>query len=161
MTALRILGGIVSAYTMSSGRLGPPSRAPSCRRRRNDASPPGPETESTALPMTGPLDRGPGRRGVRPGLAALAEPARGERGQERRPCRRRDRVSLLEHLQAAGLGRGAQLGGIGRGEVAQRGARNVQRLVSTGKGRGGTHLGHLLHGGSSLLLTVSSREGRL
>ena len=36
---------------MSSGRLGPPSRAPSCRRRRNDASPPGPDTRSTALPM--------------------------------------------------------------------------------------------------------------
>ena len=36
---------------MSSGRLGPPSRAPSCRRRRNDASPPGPESRSTALPM--------------------------------------------------------------------------------------------------------------
>jgi site-specific DNA recombinase len=30
--------------------LGPPSRAPSCRRRRNDASPPGPGTRSTALP---------------------------------------------------------------------------------------------------------------
>ena len=37
---------------MSSGRLGPPSRAPSCRRRRNDASPPGPDSRSTALPMT-------------------------------------------------------------------------------------------------------------
>ena len=37
---------------MSSGRLGPPSRTPSCRRRRNDASPPGPDSRSTALPMT-------------------------------------------------------------------------------------------------------------
>jgi len=35
----------------SSGRLGPPSRAPNCRRRRNDASPPGPDTRSTAFPM--------------------------------------------------------------------------------------------------------------
>ena len=52
ITALRIPAGIVSAYPMSSGRLGPPSRAPSCRRRRNDASPPGPARRSTALPMT-------------------------------------------------------------------------------------------------------------
>ena len=36
---------------MSSGRLGPPSRAPSCRRRKNEASPPGPDNKSTALPM--------------------------------------------------------------------------------------------------------------
>src|SRR6266566_9823841 len=35
---------------MSKGRLGPPRRAPSCRRRRNDASPPGPDSRSTALP---------------------------------------------------------------------------------------------------------------
>jgi hypothetical protein len=51
-TALRIPAGTVSAYPMSSGRLGPPSRAPSCRRRRNDASPPGPASRSAALPMT-------------------------------------------------------------------------------------------------------------
>src|SRR5439155_12039583 len=51
-TALRIPAGTVSAYPMSSGRLGPPSRAHSWRRRRNDASPPGPETRSTALPIT-------------------------------------------------------------------------------------------------------------
>ena len=36
---------------MSSGRLGPPSRAPSCRRRRKLASPPGPDSRSAALPM--------------------------------------------------------------------------------------------------------------
>ena len=52
VTALRIPAGIDSAYPMSSGRLGPPSRTPSCRRRRNDASPPGPDSRSTALPMT-------------------------------------------------------------------------------------------------------------
>jgi hypothetical protein len=40
VTALRIPAGMVSAYPMSSGRLGPPMRAPSCRRRRKDASPP-------------------------------------------------------------------------------------------------------------------------
>jgi hypothetical protein len=37
---------------MSSGRLGPARRAPSCWRRRKLASPPGPETRSTALPIT-------------------------------------------------------------------------------------------------------------
>ena len=51
-TALRIPAGIDSAYPMSSGRLGPPRRTPSCRRRRNEASPPGPDSRSTALPMT-------------------------------------------------------------------------------------------------------------
>jgi hypothetical protein len=34
INALRIPAGMVSAYPMSSGRLGPPSRTPSCRRRR-------------------------------------------------------------------------------------------------------------------------------
>ena len=52
ITALRIPAGMVSAYPMSSGRLGPASRAPSCRRRRKQASPPGPDRRSTALPMT-------------------------------------------------------------------------------------------------------------
>ena len=51
MTALRIEAGMVSEKPMSSGRLGPPSRAPSCRRRRNDASPPGPDSRSTAFPI--------------------------------------------------------------------------------------------------------------
>ena len=37
---------------MSSGRLGPASRAPSWRRRKKLASPPGPDSRSTALPMT-------------------------------------------------------------------------------------------------------------
>src|SRR5437667_8771704 len=36
---------------MSSGRLGPPSRTPSCRRRKNEARPPGPDSRSTAFPM--------------------------------------------------------------------------------------------------------------
>jgi hypothetical protein len=31
MTALRMPAGMVSLYPMSSGRLGPPSRAPSCQ----------------------------------------------------------------------------------------------------------------------------------
>ena len=52
VTALRIPAGMVSEYPMSSGRLGPASRAPSCRRRRKLASPPGPDRRSTALPMT-------------------------------------------------------------------------------------------------------------
>src|SRR5712691_1792345 len=30
---------------------GPPSRAPSCRRRKNEARPPGPDRRSTAWPM--------------------------------------------------------------------------------------------------------------
>jgi hypothetical protein len=77
-----------------------------------------------------------------------------ERGQERGPRCRPDRISLLERLQAAGLGRGAQLGGIGRGQVAQRGADHVQRLVGTGKDRDRTHPGHLLHRAKSLLLAV-------
>ena len=42
---------MVSAYPMSSGRLGPPSRTPSWRRRRKEASPPGPDSRSTAFPM--------------------------------------------------------------------------------------------------------------
>ena len=50
-TALRMWAGTVSLYPMSSGRLGPPSRAPSCWRRRKLASPPGPDSSSTALPM--------------------------------------------------------------------------------------------------------------
>jgi hypothetical protein len=50
-TAFRIPAGTVSAYPISKGRLGPPSRTPSSRRRKNDASPPGPETRSTALTM--------------------------------------------------------------------------------------------------------------
>ena len=70
-TALRIPAGTVSAYPMSSGRLGPASRAPSCRRRRNDASPPGPDSRSTALPITACSSGGPGRGGAGPGLAAL------------------------------------------------------------------------------------------
>src|ERR1700758_299509 len=36
---------------MSSGRLGPAREAPSCWRRRNDASPPGPDSSATAWPM--------------------------------------------------------------------------------------------------------------
>src|SRR5690242_19106308 len=51
-TALRIPAGTVSAYPISKGRLGPPSRTPSSRRRKNEASPPGPDRRSTALPMT-------------------------------------------------------------------------------------------------------------
>ena len=50
VTALRIPAGIVSEYPMSSGRLGPARRTPSCRRRRKEASPPGPDSRSTALP---------------------------------------------------------------------------------------------------------------
>jgi hypothetical protein len=51
MTALRIPGGIVLENPMSSGRLGPDSRAPSWFVRKNEASPPGPESRSAALPM--------------------------------------------------------------------------------------------------------------
>ena len=52
VTALRIPAGIDSEYPMSSGRLGPFRRTPSWRRRRKLASPPGPDSRSTALPMT-------------------------------------------------------------------------------------------------------------
>ena len=48
---MRIPAGTDSAYPMSSGRLGPPSRTLSCRRRRKLASPPGPDSRSTAAPM--------------------------------------------------------------------------------------------------------------
>src|SRR6266852_3533153 len=51
MTALRMAAGTFWLKPTSSGRLGPPSRAPSCRRRRNEASPPGPDSRSTALPI--------------------------------------------------------------------------------------------------------------
>ena len=44
--------GPTPEYPMSSGRLGPPSRTPSCRRRKKPASPPGPDSRSTALPIT-------------------------------------------------------------------------------------------------------------
>ena len=69
-----------------------------------------------------------------------------------------DRAGLLQLPQALGLGRGAQLGGVGGGEVAQPGADHVQRLAGT-DGRGSTHLGHLLHRGWSLLLAVLSSPG--
>ena len=72
-TALRIPAGTVSAYPMSSGRLGPPRRAPSCRRRRNEASPPGPDRRSTALPITACSSAAQAAVVPRPGLAALAE----------------------------------------------------------------------------------------
>src|ERR1039457_1140055 len=51
LTALRIAAGTSSLYPTSKGRLGPARRAPSCSRRRKLASPPGPETRATALPM--------------------------------------------------------------------------------------------------------------
>jgi hypothetical protein len=51
ITARRTVAGISALRPTSSGRLGPASRAPSCRVRRNEASPPGPETRSTALPI--------------------------------------------------------------------------------------------------------------
>ena len=57
---------------MSSGRLGPPSRAPSCRRRRNDARPPGPDSRSTALPMIACSTASHAAGGVGGGRAAAA-----------------------------------------------------------------------------------------
>ena len=42
----------LGAMDFGIGRLGPVNRTPSCRRRRKDASPPGPDSRSTALPMT-------------------------------------------------------------------------------------------------------------
>ena len=49
--ACLIAAGTVSAQPTSSGRLGPASRAPSSPVRSTDASPPGPDTRSTAAPM--------------------------------------------------------------------------------------------------------------
>ncbi len=120
---------------------------------------PGSQSRHDSRMRAGPLGprRVPHRRAAgdmglmdqpRPGAVGrvVGVPLRGrERSQERRPSGRPDRISLLDHLQATGLGRGAQLGGIGRGEVAQRGTRHLHRLVSTGEDRGGTHPGHLLH----------------
>ena len=70
---------------MSSGRLGPPSRAPSCRRRRNDASPPGPDSRSTALPMTACSQSGPGRSHARRRAAARPAPRTAGPGPPARP----------------------------------------------------------------------------
>ena len=52
---------MVSAYPMSSGRLGPASRAPSCRRRRNDRQAARPGQKVDGLADHGLLERGPGR----------------------------------------------------------------------------------------------------
>jgi hypothetical protein len=51
MTSRRIAAGMSLLTPTSSGRLGPASRAPSSPRRRNEASPPGPDTRATAWPM--------------------------------------------------------------------------------------------------------------
>ena len=58
---------------MSSGRLGPPSRAPSCRRRRNagQAARAGQQVDGLADHRL--FQGGPGRGGAGPGLTALAE----------------------------------------------------------------------------------------
>ncbi len=70
--------------------------------------------------------------------------AGGERGQERRPRRGGDRVGLLQPPQARGLGLGVQLRGAGRGEVAQRGARHLDRLADAGEDGGrSAHIGYL------------------
>ena len=64
---------------MSSGRLGPPRRAPSCRRRRKLARPPGPDSRSTALPMIACSSAsqawvvsGPGAPGAPPAAASAS-----------------------------------------------------------------------------------------
>jgi len=64
----------------------------------------------------------------------------GERGQEPGPHRRRHRVVPLQLAQALGLGLGAQLSGVGGGEVAQPGADHVQRLAGIRRG----HRSHLV-----------------
>ena len=75
ITALRIPAGIDSEYPMSSGRLGPPSRAPSCRRRRNEASARvGQQVDRGA--DDGLLERLPGGAGARAGGARRAAGAR-------------------------------------------------------------------------------------
>ena len=76
ITALRIPAGIVSAYPMSSGRLGPPSRAPELPAAQ-EATPARPGRQQVdGLADDRLLQRGPGRRGVRAGVAvAAASPA--------------------------------------------------------------------------------------
>src|ERR1035441_3203723 len=51
ITARRIAAGMSRLTPTFSGRLGPANRAPSCSRRKKLASPPGPDTRATALPM--------------------------------------------------------------------------------------------------------------
>jgi len=53
---------------MSRGRLGPASGAPSCWRRRKDASPPGPDSSAAAWPMIARSSAS--RAGEAPGPAA-------------------------------------------------------------------------------------------
>ena len=56
--------------------------------------------------------------------------------------------------QALGLRRRGELGGVGGGQVPQRGADHVQRLADTAKSRGRAHLGHLPYRDWSLLAAV-------
>jgi hypothetical protein len=105
----------------------------------------------------GPVDQ-PGHRAVVP-VPGRPGPG-GERGQQERPRRGRDRVGLLEFAQGLGLDRGGQPGGVRSSQVAQPGADHVQRLADTAKGRGRAHLGHLPAGTGRCWRRFSSLAGR-
>jgi len=130
---------MVSLYPMSSGRLGPPRRAPSWRRRRKPASPPGPESRSTALPMTarssasragvvsgraasGPGAPGPGAPGSPP-VPASAAPVQFDAEP--------DQVLQRARVQVAGDDRGH--GGVA-GDARGRGAVQPGAAVPAGPG---------------------------
>ena len=65
----------------------------------------------------------------------------GERGQDRGPRRRADRVGPLQHPQAARLLLGRHRGGIGRRHVPHRGLQHLQRLIDAGRRHHAAHRG--------------------
>ena len=130
--------------------VGPPADAPPVGLRQLPAS------QRRHHRGVGPGPRGPGGMAGRgaagdPGLVHQPGPravirirrvplAHGERGQERRPHRRGDRVGLLQPAQALGLGIGGQLSGIRGGEIVQPGAHHLQRLGDAVRRHHSTHL---------------------
>ena len=110
-TALRIPAGTVSAYPMSSGRLGPPSRTPSCRRRRKLASPPGPGQQVDGLADHRLLERRPRPRWCR----AAGLPSRRSRSSSTHSRTRSSSASTL--MSPVTTGAIAASHAIGRGGV--------------------------------------------
>jgi hypothetical protein len=97
---------------------------------------PGGMADGGAAGDPGAVDQ-PGHRAVVP-VPGVALPG-GERGQQERPRRGRDRVGLLELAQGLGLDRGGELVGVGGGQVPEAGADHVQRLAGCCRG-GCAHL---------------------
>src|ERR1039458_527016 len=136
ITARRIAAGMSRLTPTSSGRLGPARRAPSCSRRQKLASPPGPDTKATALPMifrSRALPPPDVRRRARPGRRATELLAAQEAGQPARTRyqgyglandlpfqgitaarRRRHRTGQRDLIGPGGPGRRGGRGGRGR-----------------------------------------------